>query len=164
MSADIDETMDASLPPEQEVERVSCLKAAAAARVRAPEDIIIASDTIVVIDGRVLGKPHSTEEAKKMLRSLSGRAHQVMTGLCVRQGERVHSEVSITAVHFRALSDREIDAYVASGEPMDKAGAYGIQKLGALLVERVEGDYFTVMGLPVCRLGQALREFGVSVL
>jgi septum formation protein len=99
-----------------------------------------------------------------MLRRLSGRTHRVWTGVCVRQGERVLSAAEETAVRFRPLTEEEIAAYVATGEPMDKAGAYGIQGRGAMLVEAIRGDYFTVMGLPVCQLAQALKRFGIDPL
>ena len=156
-AADIDETMNPALPPETEVARVSRLKALAVPR--GSEDVVIAADTIVVCGGRVLGKPHSPEEAENMLRLLSGREHQVMTGctVCAPGGAETFTE--ITDLHFRELSDAEISRYVATGEPMDKAGAYGIQGGGALFCTGIHGDYFNVMGLPVCRLGQLLREF-----
>jgi len=112
----------------------------------------------------VLGKPRSEEEAFQMLRKLSGKTHVVYTGVAVICNNRVVSEAEGTEVCFRALSEEEIRAYIATGEPMDKAGGYGIQGLGALLVEGIRGDYFNVMGLPVCRLGQILRSFGVKVL
>lgn len=160
-TADIDEHMDAALPPEREVERVARAKAAAIAKTANSDDIIIAADTIVVC-GEVLGKPKSEADAARMLRLLSGRWHEVMTGLCVRKGARVESLVSRSKLHFRKLSDREIAAYIATGEPMDKAGAYGVQSLGALLVERIDGDFYNVMGLPVEKLGQCLtKHFGV---
>ena len=99
-----------------------------------------------------------------MLRFLSGRTHTVYTGVTVRRGEHSRSEFEATQVRFRSLSEKEISAYIATGEPMDKAGSYGIQGVGALLVEGIDGDYFNVVGLPVCRLGQILREFGVDAL
>ena len=153
--ADIDETMDPSKAPFDEVARVSRLKAEAVPHEEG--DIVIAADTIVVCEGRVLGKPRTEAEAMEMLRSLSGRDHQVMTGCTViaPTGRRTFTEV--TDLHFRELSDAEICRYVASGEPMDKAGAYGIQGGAALFCQRLEGDYYNVMGLPVCRLGQVLR-------
>ena len=154
--ADIDETMDDSLPPVQEVGRVSRLKAQAIAAAAAPGDIIIAADTIVVIDGKKLGKPHSEAEAASMLRLLSGRDHQVMTGCTILYGDRVETFTEVTSLHFRPLSEKEIQKYVQSGEPMDKAGAYGIQGGAALFCEKLEGDYYNVMGLPVCRLYETL--------
>lgn len=164
ITEDIDETMDPSLRPQDEVRRVSRCKADAVLPLTVPEDIIISADTIVVLDGRVMGKPKSEQEAVQMLRSLSGRTHHVMTGLTVRQNARVESVTVITEVTFRDLSEREIAAYVASGEPMDKAGAYGIQGGASVFVSGIAGDYFNVMGLPVCTLTQLLRIFGVPVL
>lgn len=155
-AADIDETMDPSKPPYDEVARVSCCKALAVAR--EPEDVVIAADTIVVCDGKVLGKPHSREEAIAMLRLLSGRAHQVMTGCTVLRGSRRETFTEVTGLTFRPLSEGEIQHYVDSGEPMDKAGAYGIQGGAALFCPGIQGDYYNVMGLPVCRLGMVLRK------
>lgn len=128
------------------------------------EDVVVAADTIVVLDCTVLGKPHSHEEAAQMLRSLSGRHHQVMTGVTVRKGEKSESFTEITQVYFRSLTETEISAYVATNDSMDKAGSYGIQGLAGLFVEELRGDYFNVMGLPICRLGAVLRRFGVTVL
>ena len=153
--ADIDETMDPAAAPYDEVARVSRLKAQATPRTG--EDVVIAADTIVVCEGRVLGKPHSEEEAVAMLTLLSGRDHQVMTGVTVLRGERAETVTEVTDIHFRELSEKEIRAYVATGEPMDKAGAYGIQGGAALFCSRMVGDYYNVMGLPVCRLGEILR-------
>lgn len=155
-AADIDETMDFSKPPFDEVARVSRAKALAVAREE--DDAVVAADTIVVCDGRVLGKPHSREEAIAMLSLLSGRDHQVMTGCTVLRGQKSETFTEVTDLHFRPLSQMEIEKYVASGEPMDKAGAYGIQGGAALFCERIAGDYYNVMGLPVCRLGQALKR------
>ena len=155
-AADIDETMDENLPPFDEVARVSRLKALAVPRKQS--DIVIAADTIVVCEGRVLGKPHSREEAVRMLTALSGRDHQVMTGCTVLYGDKSETFTEVTHLHFRELSEKEIKRYVQSGEPMDKAGAYGIQGGAALFCEKLEGDYYNVMGLPVCRLQKALRR------
>ena len=154
--ADIDEAMDNTKSPFDEVARVSCLKAEAVERQK--DDIVIAADTIVVCEGRVLGKPKDGAEAVEMLTLLSGRDHQVMTGCTViaPSGSRTFTEV--TDLHFRELSDAEIRRYVASGEPMDKAGAYGIQGGAALFCQRMAGDYYNVMGLPVCALYECLRE------
>ena len=154
--ADIDETMDSNAAPFDEVARVSRLKALAVPREE--NDVVIAADTIVVCGGRVLGKPHSEEEAASMLRLLSGRDHQVMTGVTVVTGETCETFTEVTDIHFRELFEREIRAYVATGEPMDKAGAYGIQGGAALFCSRMVGDYYNVMGLPVCRLGETLRR------
>lgn len=162
--ADVDETMDKSLPVQQEVTRVSRMKAQAIASGASPDDIVIAADTIVVIDGRELGKPHSEEEALAMLRLLSGRTHEVVTVLSVCKGSRIEFEAVVTKVTFRVLSDPEIRAYIRTGEPMDKAGSYGIQGYGAMFVSHLEGDYFSVMGLPLCPLCRMLRGFGVRIL
>ena len=163
-TADIDETMDPDLPPEREVARVGAEKAKAIAASCGADDIIIAADTIVVIDGQILGKPKSTADAVRMLNLLSGRRHEVMTGLTVLHGGSIQSRVVRTGIEFRALSDREIDAYVATGEPMDKAGAYGIQGRASIFVRHLDGDYFCVMGLPLCPLAEMLRACGVRVL
>lgn len=155
-AADVDEKMDDSQPAFSEVARVSRRKAEAVAREQ--EDVVIAADTIVVCDGQILGKPKSTEHAVQMLTMLSGRAHQVMTGLTVVRGNEVVNCTEVTDIWFRKLSRKEIEDYVATGEPMDKAGAYGIQGGAALFVQRLEGDYYNVMGLPVCRLWQMLGQ------
>ena len=160
--ADIDETMDFSAPAEQEVARVSREKALAIPR--EAEDVLIAADTIVVCQGRILGKPHSEEEAYAMLRLLSGRDHQVMTGVTVLRGSQERVFTQITDLHFRELSDKEIYRYIATGEPMDKAGAYGIQGGAALFCEKMDGDYYNVMGLPVCRLGETLKELAPELM
>jgi septum formation protein len=154
--ADIDESMDANAEAASEVARVSRLKAMAVAC--DDDDIVIAADTIVVCDGKILGKPRDAADAHRMLRALSGHTHQVMTGMTVARGQNVISCTEITDVTFRKLSDKEIDAYIATGEPMDKAGSYGIQGGAALFCEGLQGDYYNVMGLPVCRLFEILRE------
>ena len=161
-AADIDETMDPSLPPEQEVARVSRCKALAVPR--QADDVVIAADTIVVCEGRVLGKPHSPREAEEMLTLLSGRDHQVMTGCTVVTADACETFTEITDLHFRPLEPEEIRRYVESGEPMDKAGAYGIQGGAALFCRRMEGDYYNVMGLPVCRLWQQLRHLAPELM
>ncbi len=160
--ADIDETMDNSKMPFDEVARVSRLKALAVER--QAEDIVIAADTIVVCEDKVLGKPGTEAEAVEMLQLLSGRDHQVMTGCTVLRGDRAETFTEVTDLHFRSLSQREIERYVASGEPMDKAGSYGIQGGAALFCERMAGDYYNVMGLPVCRLGQVLQAVAPEVM
>lgn len=160
--ADIDETMDPQKAPFDEVARVSRRKALA---VEAGEDdIVIAADTIVVCEGRVLGKPHDEAQAKEMLRLLSGRDHQVMTGCTLRRGKTCETFTEVTDLHFRELSDSEIARYVASGEPMDKAGSYGIQGGAALFCTHMVGDYYNVMGLPVCRLYQALKTIAPELM
>ena len=153
-AADIDETMDPGKAPFDEVARVSRLKAEAVAR--KPEDVVIAADTIVVCGGEVLGKPRNEADAFRILSLLSGRHHEVMTGMTVVCGDKVITHTEVTKIHFRELHPEEIRAYIASGEPMDKAGAYGIQGGAALFADEMVGDYYNVMGLPVCRLGQTL--------
>ena len=154
--ADIDEAMDPAKAPFDEVARVSRLKAQAIPRENG--DVVIAADTIVVCCGKILGKPHSEAEAVDMLRLLSGRDHQVMTGVTVLTDDTCITFTDVTDIHFRELSHGEIRRYVATGEPMDKAGSYGIQGGAALFAEKMVGDYYNVMGLPVCRLWMALRQ------
>ena len=154
--ADIDEAMDPTLPPKQEVARVSRLKAEATPR--KPGDVVIAADTIVVLQNKVLGKPIDKADAIAMLQALSGRDHQVMTGLTVLRDDIAITHTEITDVHFRPLTREEILSYVETGEPMDKAGSYGIQGYAAPFVEGIQGDYYNVMGLPVCRLQQMLGQ------
>ncbi len=160
----VDESVEPGLAPAEMVERLSLRKAGAAAEKAEPEALIIAADTVVALDGAVLGKPGDEEEAFAMLSALSGREHHVYTGLTVWQGERRVTQHEETAVVFRTLGSEEIRGYIATGEPMDKAGAYGIQGVGALLVRGIQGDYCNVMGLPVFRLGRILTEFGVDLL
>ncbi len=158
-AADIDETMDPAKRPGDEVARVSSCKALAIPR--EPGNVVIAADTIVVCAGEVLGKPHSREAAIEMLTKLSGREHQVMTGCTVLTDDARETFTEVTTLHFRALTPGEIAHYVDTGEPMDKAGAYGIQGGAALFCTDIQGDYYNVMGLPVCHLGQVLRDFGI---
>ena len=154
--ADIDETMDPEKQPFDEVARVSREKARAIAAQK--DDVVIAADTIVVCQNKVLGKPHSEVDAVSMLTHLSGRDHQVMTGVTLRRGDQEITFTEVTDIHFRELTPGEIRAYVATGEPMDKAGSYAIQGGAALFAQKMDGDYYNVMGLPVCRLWLALRE------
>ena len=161
-AADIDETMDPEKAPFDEVARVSWAKAMTVPRQQ--EDVVIAADTIVVCQGKVLGKPADPAEAVRMLTLLSGRDHQVMTGCTVLRDEKCETFTEVTDLHFRSLSKKEIEKYVATGEPMDKAGAYGIQGGAALFCERMVGDYYNVMGLPVCRLGQTLRNLAPELM
>jgi septum formation protein len=142
-------------------ERLARGKAAAIA-VLEPDALVIGADTIVVIDDRILNKPTDAAEALSMLRRLRGRVHQVHTAVCVRWGDTVVSGVETVRVRFRALTDAELFAYIATGEPMDKAGAYGIQGFGATIVDRIEGDFFAVMGLPLVRLVGLMRAAGVE--
>jgi septum formation protein len=159
-----EETARPGLAPGALVEALSRQKGLEVAAAADPGDLIIAADTVVAVDGRVLGKPRDPQEAAEMLALLSGRSHTVYTGVTVCRDGVALTEHEATAVRFRPLTSGEISAYVATGEPMDKAGAYGIQGYGALLVEGIQGDYFNVVGLPVCRLGRMLARFGVDAL
>jgi septum formation protein len=158
--ADIDESMRPREAPRRHAERLSREKATAIAK-RDPDLITIAADTIVVINRKVLGKPRDADDAARMLALLSGREHVVTTAVAVSRGKKLRSAVEEVRVKFRRLRDDEIEAYIATGEPMDKAGAYGIQGYGATIVERIEGDYFAVMGLPIVRLIGLLRDVGI---
>ena len=163
ITADIDETMDKSLPIADAVCKV-CEKKAAAVGKNHPGRLILAADTVVVADGTVLGKPHSKQQAHEMLRMLSDREHQVITGCCLWRDGTPETFCETTSIRFKPLSDAEIDAYIATGSPMDKAGAYGIQDHAAVFATGIIGDYYNVMGLPVCRVAQALRRHGIPVL
>ncbi len=163
VSPQVDETELTAAAPAELVEGLSRRKADAVAD-GVPDAVVIAADTVVVLDGVVMGKPANTDEAVTMLSSLAGRSHQVYTGVTVRRGELVRTCHEVTEVTFRALTPGEIADYVKTGEPMDKAGAYGIQGYGSLLVTGIRGDYYNVMGLPVCRLAAMLGEFGVYPL
>jgi len=158
--ANIDETMRPRETPRRYAERLAREKASAIAT-RDPDLITIGADTVVVINRKVLGKPADATDAARMLRMLSGREHTVITAVAVSRGRKLRSAIEEVRVKFRRLRDDEIDAYIAMGEPMDKAGAYGIQGYGATIVERIEGDYFAVMGLPLVRLVGLMRDVGV---
>jgi septum formation protein len=158
--SNIDETMRPRETPRRHAERLAREKASAIAK-RDPDLITIGADTIVVVNRKVLGKPRDAGDAARMLALLSGREHVVTTAVAVSRGKKLRSAVEEVSVRFRRLRDDEIDAYIATGEPMDKAGAYGIQGYGATIVERIEGDYFAVMGLPIVRLIGLLRDVGI---
>lgn len=159
-----EEVVDPALSPDRLVEELSRQKCEEVAAVSKADDLVIAADTVVAIDGTVLGKPRSTQDAFAMLSRLSGRHHTVYTGVTVRMGERTLTAHEATRVHFRPLTCGEIEAYISTGEPMDKAGAYGIQGYGAMLVEGISGDYFNVVGLPVCLLGRMLAQFDIDTM
>lgn len=161
---EVDENFPEGLSPEETVQFISREKAEAAREQWGLEPIIITADTMVFLDDRRLGKPRSEADALEMLTALQGRRHTVCTGVTVSQGEKILTEAESTGVIFRPAEKRELLSYIATGEPMDKAGAYGVQGKGALLVERLEGDFFNVMGLPVLRLSRMLFEFGVRLL
>ncbi len=158
--ADIDETPWPNEAPVPHTERLARGKAAVIAA-RAPDAFVIAADTIVVIDGAILGKPIDIPDARAMVRRLSGRTHEVCTAMAVAMGDRIESAVVTVKVRFRELDDDTITRYVNTGEPMDKAGAYGIQGFGATIVEHIEGDYFAVMGLSLVTVVQLAERLGV---
>ncbi|MGN1118218.1 MAG: Maf family protein [Acutalibacteraceae bacterium] len=158
--ADIDETVPKDVESIYVPEILSRNKALFVLR-QNPDAVVIGSDTVVICDGQILGKPQSEEEARLMLSLLSGKKHKVATGLCVCSKEKTRSLVSVTDVYFHELTQNLIDAYIATGEPMDKAGAYGIQGVGSVLVRKIDGDYFTVMGLPLSQTARLLSEFGI---
>jgi septum formation protein len=160
--ADVDETPFPHEAPAAYTERLARAKAAAVAH-RFPDAATIGSDTTVVIDGMILGKPEDAADARRVLRVLSGRTHTVHTAVAVARGDRLVSGVEDVAVTFRRLDDDEIAEYVATGEPMDKAGAYAAQGKGALLVERIEGDFWNVVGLPLATLGRLMQSHGAPV-
>ena len=164
ISPNVDESAFHGLPPEELVRRLSAEKAAAVAGKVGKDAIVIAADTVVALEGAVLGKPADELDAFKMLSALSGVRHQVYTGVTVCRGGEKQTAHEVTDVTFRELSEEEIEHYIATGEPMDKAGAYGIQGYGALLIQGISGDYYNVMGLPVCRLSGMLSRFGVDCL
>jgi len=157
-----DETYPETLSPQEIVAYISRVKAEAAAALCTEDEIVITADTMVFLDDKRLGKPADAADALAMLTALQGRHHTVCTGVTVRQGGRSITEVETTEVYFRAATEAELLGYIATGEPMDKAGAYGIQGKGSLLVEKIHGDYFNVMGLPVLRLSRMLGQFGIS--
>ena len=158
--ADVDETYGPNEEPSAHAHRLAREKAATVAAAN-PDALVIGSDTIVVVDGDVLGKPRDEAHAAQMLTRLSGRSHVVMTAVAVRCGGRERSAVEVVGVTFHPLAVEDIQAYIATREPMDKAGAYGIQGYGATIVERVDGDYFAVMGLPLQRMIRLMGELGV---
>lgn len=155
-----EENISPDISPSLTVQSLSLLKAADVAKTQPQEALVIGADTVVVLDGEILTKPHDEAEAKAMLKRLSGRAHSVLTGVTVfrRRDAKSVSVTEETTVYFKDLSDAEIDSYVKTKEPMDKAGAYGVQGLGGLFVEKIDGDYYNVVGLPLARLGKLLKE------
>lgn len=159
-----DESYPPGLTPAEVVECISRKKADAAAALCTADEIVITADTMVFLDDQRLGKPADEADALRMLTALQGRHHTVCTGVTVRQGDRSLTESESTEVYFRSASEAELRSYIATGEPMDKAGSYGVQGKGALLVEKLNGDFFNVMGLPVLRLSRMLAQFGVDLL
>ena len=159
-----DEVLEPGLTPQQEVVHLSLGKANAVAAGHPEKAVVLSADTVVELDGKILGKPHSEEAAITMLRALSGRSHRVLTGVTVMSPKGIETHCEETEVYFRSISDEEIRWYVKTGEPMDKAGAYGIQGYAAMFIEKINGDYYNVMGLPVCQTGLMLRRAGIPVL
>ena len=156
-----DETIDETMPPDEQVKELAARKMRAVDFVLNDKNaIIIAADTLVYIDGKVLGKPRDYHEAFEMLKTLSGRVHTVYTGVSIRHGT-AYTFADAAKVEFHPLSDAEIDAYIATGEPFDKAGAYGVQERGAVLVKKIDGDFYTVVGLPISRVYRYLVEKGL---
>lgn len=162
--SDCDEDVEAATP-EEHVRRLALRKARTVAE-RHPDALVIAADSVAELDGEILGKPGSPDGAREMLRQLSGRTHRLLTGLAIVDGPtgRTYDGIEATRVHMRELSTDEIGAYVQSGEPLDKAGCYEVQGLGATIIDRIEGDFSNVVGLPMAHLARALRDFGVELL
>lgn len=160
--ADVDETLPEWVAAEKSAEYLAVKKAEHIAAMY-PESVVIGSDTVVISGGEILGKPTDKADAERMLKMLSGKVHRVITGVCIACGEKIRSFSQETKVKFYPLTEKEIRDYIATGDPMDKAGAYGIQSAGCVLVEGIEGDFFTVMGLPAARLKRELEEFTQSI-
>lgn len=157
-SPNIDESLDNTKDIEESITILAYNKAKDAIKQHS-NSIVIAADTIVTIDTIILGKPENTQDAFNMLRLLSGRIHSVMTGVCILSDNKMESFCDISEVEFYPLSDEEIVKYIETKEPMDKAGGYGIQGKGALLVKRIVGDFYSIMGLPIARINQKIDEF-----
>ncbi|THF63100.1 septum formation inhibitor Maf [Pseudothauera nasutitermitis] len=165
---DVDESPLDGEAAERYVERLALSKAEAGMRRlmwrKLPRHPVLAADTTLAVDGRIVGKPVSTEDAIRILRGLSGRSHRVLTAVAVTDGERTRSQISVSEVRFRSIRDEELRNYVATGEPLDKAGAYGIQGRAAVFVENISGSYSGIMGLPLFETAQLLDAFGYSCL
>ena len=158
--SDADEVVDDNIGAEETVRILSMQKAQYVSALNEGA-VVLGCDTVVAVDNNILGKPQSREQAFEMLKSLSGKAHAVYSGVCITDGKRTESFVSKTEVEFYDLSDDTVESYIDSGEPMDKAGAYGIQGLGSALVKGIKGDYFTVVGLPLAECARVLSTFGI---
>ncbi|MBR6902432.1 MAG: septum formation protein Maf [Clostridia bacterium] len=163
-SASVDETIDKRLPVIDEIKRLSYDKAKAVQAQTEKNDLIIAADTVVALGSCVFGKPQDSNEAIKMLKKLSGKTHRVITSVTVLCGDRVDTRAAVTEVTFRELSDIEIEAYIKTGDPFDKAGAYALQGISSIFVSGISGDHFNVYGLPLAILADMLRNFGVRIL
>jgi len=161
--SDADETIPEGTAAADAVAMISRRKADAVVSETEGERVVVAADTVVEVDGEIFGKPKDSADAERMLRTMSGGRHLVHTGITVTDGKSTVTETVTTEVLMRELSDREIYGYIESGEPFDKAGAYGIQGIAGAFVESLSGDYFNVMGLPVCRVSEILAEFGIGL-
>ncbi|GGE75714.1 Maf family protein [Priestia taiwanensis] len=159
--SDVEEIVEGLTRPEDVVVSLALQKAQDVAKY-VPHDVVLGADTIVTYDGVILGKPKTKEEAYEMLQMLSGQTHEVFTGVAMLCGGEQISFFERTEVTFYELSDAEIHAYIESGEPMDKAGSYGIQGLGAMFVQKINGDYFSVVGLPIAKVYRELKEMGAT--
>ena len=163
--ADVDESVSGELSPVEAVCEISKRKAKKVAERHTDDEIVISADTVVVIDGKIIGKPKDKEDAFNIIKSLSGRTHEVYTGFTVCGKGRTKTDFEVTKVHFKELCDDDIRRYVATGEPMDKAGAYGIQQKGNLFVEYIHGDYYNVVGFPISKICVTIKElFGINLL
>lgn len=162
--ANTEERLEPGLTPQQEVVNLSRQKGEAVLAAMTQPSVVLSADTVVVLDDRILGKPGDAAEAAAMLRALSGRSHLVLTGVTVAGKDGIESTCVETRVNFRDISEEEIQAYIATGEPMDKAGAYGIQGYAAMFIEGIVGDYYNVMGLPVCETAMMLRRAGIPMM
>ena len=160
--ADVDETLPDDIPADESAEFLAVRKALHVAAAN-PDSMVIGSDTVVIADGEILGKPTDEADAERMLKKLSGKVHKVVTGVCLACGKKTFSFSQATDVKFYALTDDEIRDYIATGDPMDKAGAYGIQSEGCVLIEKIDGDFFAVMGLPVARLKRVMKMFAENM-
>jgi len=164
MTSDADETIEESLSPAEYVKTLALRKAEALSSSVSADDYVIAADTVVALDGEIYGKPADYADAFRMISNFSGKTHEVYTAFAIVKGEKAYAEAVATAVTFRALSDNEIDYYIQKEAPYDKAGAYGIQELAGIFVEKIEGNFDNVVGLPLCQLEVAMkREFGLSL-
>lgn len=157
-SADIDETIDNKKTIKEEIQRLSYEKAAAVFS-SYPEDIVIGSDTVVILDDQILGKPQTHDQAYQMLKSLSGRSHEVLTAITILSKEKQETFSSVSKVYFCKMTEKELHFYADSEEPMDKAGAYAIQGIGGRFIEKIEGDYNTIVGLPLHLLYKHLKNY-----
>ena len=155
--AGIDESFDHTKPVEEEIRRLAMRKAEAGL-IKHPDAVVVGSDTIVVLNGTVLGKPADEKDAEHMLKMLSGNTHQVVTGLCIMSEKKVYTDVSVADVTFAELDEEEIRSYIASKEPMDKAGAYAVQGLGGKFITGISGDYYTIVGLPLNMVYEELKN------